>query len=763
MKFSMQWIQELVPGLDVPAAELEQLITVRTAESEGVERAGALLEGARVARVLSAEPVGKLTRALVDIGEGEPITVACGAPNCRAGMRTVWVPVGVKNVGGIESNGMLASAAELGLGREDKGIIEWSSDTIDFAPDSILEIDNKSLTHRPDLWGHLGMAREVAAITRENLKDPVDLALLPKGSDSFNVRVDDYVLCPRFSVVTFEDVRIAPSPLWLQYRLESLGLNPINNVVDITNFVMTELAQPMHAFDRDKLRGDRLIVRPAFEGEGLLALNGEEYVLSAADGVVADGERAVSLAGIIGGKGTSITEETTNIVFESANWNASQIRKTSARLKLRTDASMRFEKAQDPANTVRALARAIALMRVVCPEARIGGRLTDDYRALPEPQTIPLKLDVLDRKLGRIVPPDEVREILERLAFKVRDAGLHLFEVTVPTWRATKDIAEPDDLVEEVGRMIGYDTIPPEPPRVACTVPPDDPKRVWYREIRALAAARGYTEVYNYSFLSDEQFQRFALSPDDALRVLNPIASDQNLLRTSLIPGIFANLELNRKHFDAFRLFEIGREIHNLTPAMPREIPHLAAAVYAADGDGRSGLFELKLLLLAIAAEARVEPTAEVLPYEHPARTATIYIGDSVVGRLFEAHPSMIEGRAAILNLDLERTLDLRPQQQPFQPIPRFPSSAFDISVIAPLRDYSAALETRIREFAGSLLERIEFLREYSGPQVAEGMRSMTYRITVGSPERTLSSDEINAVRDRIIEGVRGLGHETRT
>jgi phenylalanyl-tRNA synthetase beta chain len=291
MKFSYQWIKDFVPGLGASAKELEQLITLRTAECDGIHSVGELLAGARVARVLTAEPVGEthITKTTVDIGETAPITVACGAPNCRAGMMTIWVPIGTKTIQGVESNGMLASAQELEISRDHGGIIEWAGEcaagSIDLTPDQIIEIDNKSLTHRPDLWGHLGMAREVAAITKRPLRDPVDLSLLPGGSDSYDIRIDDFELCPRFSVVVFENVQVRPSPPWLQYRLTSVGLNPIDNIVDITNYVSAELAQPMHAFDRDKLRGDRLIVRAARDGEKIAALNDEEYTLTPACGV----------------------------------------------------------------------------------------------------------------------------------------------------------------------------------------------------------------------------------------------------------------------------------------------------------------------------------------------------------------------------------------------------------------------------------------------------------------------------------------------
>jgi phenylalanyl-tRNA synthetase beta chain len=764
MKFSYQWIREFVPGLRVNARDLEQRITLHTAECEGIEQVGELLNGARLARVLTAEPVSgtHITKATVDIGEAQPVTVVCGAPNCRAGMQTVWIPLGRKTIQGIESNGMLASPQELGLGRDHAGIIEWNGETLNLEPDQIIEIDNKSLTHRPDLWGHLGMAREVAAITKQDLRDPVDVSLLPGGSDSFDVRVEDYELCPRFSVIVFENVRVGPSPLWLQYRLMSVGLNPINNIVDITNYVMAELAQPMHAFDRDKLRGDRLIIRPAREGEKLVALDDEEYTLSPAHGVVADRDGAVSIAGVIGGRDSAISEETTNIVFESANWKASSIRKTSAALKLRTDASMRFEKAQDPANTVRALARAIALMKLVNPEARLIGRLTDDYRSLPKQPEIDLKLDALNRKLGRDVAPDEVQEILERLAFRVTRPQDGVFSVTIPSWRATKDVNVADDLVEEVGRMIGYHTIEPAPPLIAATVPPDAPERQSIRDLKALIAARGFTEVYNYSFLSDEQASRFGLPPADQVRVLNPIASDQNLMRSSLIPGIHANVELNRKNFSDFRLFEIGREIHRRPEGLPAEATHLVAAIYESEGDGVRGLLQLKRLAEAIAPGISAEPTADVRGFEHPARTAALSLDGQVVGRLFEFHPDFVEGRAAVVDVDLDALLPLRARPRQYAPIHRFPSSAFDLSVLAPRRELTSNLERAIRAHAGELLEIIEYLYEYAGPNVPKGKKSVSFRLKIGAPDRTLSNDEISSVRARLIEALRGLGYEMR-
>ena len=280
MKFSYSWIRGFVDGLDLPAEALERLITMKTAECEGVEPVGLLLAGAVPATVESVEPIAdsRNVKAVVDAGKYGRKTVVCGAPNCRVGVRTVYVPLGVKTVSGVESDGMLASAGELGINRDNSGILELRGGQEIPFPDSVIEIDNKSITHRPDLWGHHGMAREVAAITGKQLRDPVWLGNLPAPGSPVTVESEDFGLCPRFSALVFENVTVQPSPLWLQARLTAVGLNPINNIVDLTNYLMAELAQPTHAYDRAKLQGDVLRARAAREGERIVALNDEEYI-----------------------------------------------------------------------------------------------------------------------------------------------------------------------------------------------------------------------------------------------------------------------------------------------------------------------------------------------------------------------------------------------------------------------------------------------------------------------------------------------------
>jgi len=672
MKFSYNWIRELVPGLDTEPGELMRLITMKTAECEGLEE--------------------------------------------------------------------VANAA-----------------------DTIIEVDNKSLTHRPDLWGHCGMAREVAAITHKKLLDPVKLDLLPSGKAPIEIAIEDFALCPRYSALVFDNVAVQPSPLWLQHRLEAIGLNAINNIVDVTNYVMAELAQPMHAFDAGKLHGSTIFVRNALPGEQLVALNDQSYSLSPSNLVIADAKGAIALAGVIGGLHSAIGSETRRIVLESANFQAASVRKTSVALKLRTDASMRFEKSQDPTNTVRGLARAMELLEQVSPGIRLVGGLADSHGELKTPARIQLTIDWLKAKLGRDLDAREVRSILESLEFGVEESAPGNLLVTVPSWRATKDISIKDDLLEEVGRMVGYESITPQAPLIESVVPPENASRLYLRGVRNMAAAQGFTEVYNYSFVTEEMVHAFEMDVAEHVQVTNPVASDQTLLRASLLPAIRKNILDNSRHFQSFRLFEIGREIHIRNRELPEEVPHFTAAMYAREGNGSASLFELKRLAECLMDGCEAGP-AQPRPFEHPERAATIAWQGEDVGRLFELHPSLIEeGRAAILDLDLTMMERLGHQQdQRYQTLRRFPVSAFDLSVVAGLREPSGNIERQLTAAAGNDLVEIEFVRTYTGAPFPEDRKSVSYRLTVAAPDRTLSSEEVAAIRNRVIEALRAAGYELR-
>ncbi|MBL8211125.1 MAG: phenylalanine--tRNA ligase subunit beta [Bryobacterales bacterium] len=776
MKFSYNWMAELVSGLEATPQELMRLITIKTAECDGVEPFGEHLSNVVAARVLEAEdiPGSHNRKALIDAGALGRHTVVCGAPNCRAGITTAWVQPGTslggKQIGrrmfdAIESAGMLASAAELGINKDNEGIVELGdlapgTPLPRLTPDHVIEVDNKSLTHRPDLWGHHGMAREVAAITGAKLLEPANVSLIPTTPSPVAVSIEDLQLCPRYSALLFENVTVQPSPLWLQQRLQAVGLNPINNIVDVTNFVMAELGQPMHAFDADKLASPAIYVRNAHQDETFTALNGETYTLTPASLVIADAKGAIALAGVIGGMDSAIGDGTTRLLLESANFHAASIRRTSSRLKLRTDASMRFEKSQDPVNTVRGIARAIELLQEVSPGIRMVGGLADAAAPSKPAPVIELRMDWLIRKLGRPIEASQVRNILEALRFEVKDANEGVFEVTVPSWRATKDISIKDDLVEEVGRMIGYATIDPVAPLVPTHPPADNPRRRHFRALRALAAAEGYTEVYNYSFVSEETAQRFGLPGEAHIKVANPISADQGLLRISLVPGIWRNVTENSKYLDTFQLFEIGHEIHRHDGPLANEVPHLVAAVYERHGN-TGPFYEAKRLASCMLPGCETRPATAQL-HEHPSRAAEVLWRGQTVGRLFEFHPNFVTGRAAVLDLNIAAMEAIGPVEKRYQPIRRFPSSEFDLSVISGKRALVGEIESQIVSFAGAMLESIAFLRQYEGAPLPEGSKSVSFQLSVAARDRTLASEEVAGIRDTIINGMRGLGYDMR-
>jgi phenylalanyl-tRNA synthetase beta chain len=779
MKFSYNWLRELVPGLNTDPAGLERLITMKTAECEGIEPVGEHFASVVAARVVSVSPLPKGKNKLVtaDIGGGKLVNVVCGAGNVRPEMVSAWVPPGTKlgektigraTIEGAESEGMLASAAELGISRDHSGILELNpvanpGDLLPgLKPDFIIEIDNKSLTHRPDLWGHYGMAREVAAITGLPLIDPVKPDLLPSGDSPINVTIADHSLCPRFSALVFENVQVGPSPLWLQARLENLGLNPINNIVDVTNLIMAELPQPTHAYDATKLNGTTIFVRSAFDGETFAALNGETYTLTPADLVIADAAGAIGLAGVIGGGPSAISGTTTRIVFEAGNFQASSVRLTSARHKTRTDASMRFEKSLDPENTTRALARAIELLTQVSPGIRMVDGVVDNRGPVPARKLIEMPMSFLTRKLGKDVPQPEVTRILTALGFDVNESAPEVLSVRVPTWRATKDISLKDDLVEEIGRMVGYDSITPTPPLIASTVPPANPLRLYLRQLRAQLTAQGFTEAHNYSFVTETDIKRFGGDPAAHISVQNPIASELTHLRRSLLPGLFKSIVANVRFFPEFRLFELGNEIH---PG-PRELTHLAAVFYSAHGEDQE-FFELKRVLECVFPGARLR-AAEPRVYEHPVRTAKVFWDEAAIGRFFELHPSLlkaegIDGRAMIFDIDVDAALKLASTRVPkYMPLRKFPISGFDLSVVAELLTPVEKIQDELIRLAGADLAAIEFIRQYAGPPLPHGQKSVSYNLRVGALDHTMTADELTAIRQRIIDGMQARGYELR-
>ena len=485
-------------------------------------------------------------------------------------------------------------------------------------------------------------------------------------------------------------------------------------------------------------------------------------MLSPAQLVIADESGAVALAGVIGGADSAIGDTTKSIVLESANFQAAQCpQDLVGAASCAPTPRMRFEKAQDPVNTVRALARAVELLAISLARHPRGrrpcGQLEAGARAAAHRTSAGLagtQARPLDRA-RRSSPHPRIARI------RVAEPKPHVFSVSVPTWRATKDVTIKDDLLEEIGRMIGYDQIPPLAPLQPVKQPWVNEERLFHHSTRALVAAQGFTETYNYSFVSEEMARLFHMDPDAHLHVANPISSEQSLLRISLLPGLHKNILENAKRYESFRLFEIGYEIHKRGAELPDEIPHLMAALYA-KGDGQAGLFELKRLAECLLPGCEARP-AEEKPYEHPARAAVVTWRGETMGRLFELHPSLVEnGRAAILDIDLGAMFRLGPVPVKYTPLRRFPSSAFDLSVVTGLRELAGDVKARISAAAGPGCDSVEYRYSYKGAPLPNDRQSMTFRLSVSADDHTLTAEEVTAIRTRIIEALRSQGYDLR-
>jgi phenylalanyl-tRNA synthetase beta chain len=759
MRFSYNWLRDLVAGLSLDANSLARQITMKTAECDGVYPVGVLLAQASAAMIVEAFsiPGSHNRRAVVDTERYGRRVVVCGAENCRAGVRTLYLPAGKKQIDNIESDGMLGSARELGVSDDHSGIAELWEGEGSLEPDWIIEIDNKSLTNRPDLWGHVGMAREVAAICGLKMSSPPRVDLSQFSAEQLVGSIDASG-CFRYSAALVKNVHVVPSPLWLQYRLHSLGVSTINNVVDITNYVMCEIGQPMHAFDADLLRGE-IQVRRARSGECLRALNGEDYSLGDDDFVIADGERAVALAGIIGGSETAITLQTRRVLFESACFLASSVRKTASRLRIRTEASMRFEKAQDPENTVVGLNRASSLLNSLDHGAELTAYSDKYVKELTCPK-ITFDLQWAAMKLGKEVSRDQVVHIFRALGFEVTDKGGTTLIVDVPSWRATKDISVPEDLVEEIGRIVGYASIDPVAPLIPSAPVTRNRDHDLQRDIRAAFAGQGFTEVSNYSFIGSAALAAFGFDSGEILEVVNPIDSGQGHLRPSLIPGIWANIIDNSRFFTSFRLFEIGKQYRRVQRTDVKEELQIAAAIYDLEGDGVAGISELKRVATYIVPQMEVIPVDMPRPYEHPERAGLLICSGSEVGRLFELRPALVErGHAVLLEVGMDALKAVLPDAKMYSPLRRFPTSNFDLSIVAPDRQPVGTLAKQLYALGSAELVSLEFLGIYALPS---NEKSVSFRLTLGAVDHTLATEEVNSARERIISGLQAAGYELR-
>jgi phenylalanyl-tRNA synthetase beta chain len=751
MKVPVSWLREYVE-VSATTQQIADRLAIATGEVERIMRRGVADENGnyglfKVGRVVEAGKhpnADRLQLCRVDVGEGEPRQIVCGAWNFGAGA-TVAValpgavlPDGVKleqaKLRGEVSDGMILSERELELGSDHSGIlvlsepIEPGTPLADVLPlgEEVLEIE--MTRNRPDCLSVYGIAREVAALFSGELAPPPGRDPAQSGNETPDVTIEDYGGCPRYIGRLFTGVSIAPSPPWLKARITAAGMRPISNVVDVTNYVMLALGNPLHAFDFDTLRGGKIVVRRARKGEEFTTLDGTPRKLATEDLVIADAEGAIAFAGIMGGEDTEVREGTTNVLLEAANFEPVGILRSSERHALRTEGSNRWEKGVDPHLAPQAAALATELL-VELTGAQWAGHV-DVKGELPEPPVVSLRTDRVNRVVGLEIPPDEQRGALERLGFGVASD----WKVTVPTWRAV-DVNREIDLVEEVARVHGLEKIPftlPTRSAMFGTLAPDQRLR---RLVEDVLVGAGFSEAYTLSLAASD-------ADEKALRLPDPLTSEHAVLRTTLLDGLVAAARHNvNMGNEDVRLFEVARVYLPSSEALPEERRRVAAI---AEGGFAVARGAVETLFAALKVEPGFERTAE--PFLHPGKAARVR-----AGWLGELHPSLLEGEWGAFELDLETLLELLPERIVYEDVITFPALRQDLAFVVDEDTSAGDLVAAACEAAGPELRGMRVFDVYRGEGIPDGRKSIAFHAEFRSPDRTLSDEDARELREKIV------------
>ncbi|MDE2861172.1 MAG: phenylalanine--tRNA ligase subunit beta [Chloroflexota bacterium] len=786
MKVPLTWLREFV-DVDLPPEELAHRLTMSGTEVGSIDVIGGTWDNVFVAQVDSIDPhpnADRLKLATVTL-HGEQVTVVCGAPNIAAGQLVAFARVGAclvdprtgdietlraATIRGVESAGMVCSERELALGDDHAGILVLPEDApigatlSEYLGDVVFDLE--VTPNRPDCMSILGIAREVAALTGATLREP-DLSYAEEGEPvegAVSVEIVDASLCPRYTASVIRGVQVGPSPRWMQDRLLRAGQRPINNVVDVTNYVMLEMGQPLHAFDFDTVAESRIVVRPAGEQEPFVTLDEAQHVLRPPMLVIADGARSVALAGVMGGLNTEMTDATTSVLLESANFNPVNTRRTSQALRLRSESSSRFEKGLQPELAEAALRRATRLILEVAGGTGCQG-IADAYpQPAPRP-TLRFTLARVRKVLGVDIDAPHVYGILTSLGFGVTVGSDGAMHVEVPYWRS--DIAQEDDLVEEVARITGYDELPTT--MISTPVPhrSPQPEREARERVRDLMVECGMQETISYSLTSAASLE--TSKPADApspLRVANPMSSELEYLRTTLRSGVLSTLAANRQQArDGVRLFEMGRVYLPREADLPLERETLVGVLAGPRSpeswqsvNERMDFFDAKgvveMLMSRLRLPCAFQPAEDALFM--PGRCSAVLTGDAVVGVIGEVHPRTLEQfdaadeAVALFELDVDAiTSAVSTEPVRYRPIARYPGALRDLAVVLDAGVPAAQVQAIIER--ETLVSHATLFDVYEGAGVATGKRSLAYRVLFQAADRTLVGDEVSRAMEGIV------------
>ncbi len=811
MKVSLNWIRDYV---QLPAdADLKKLaydLTMSTVEVEDATDLGASFHDMVVGVINTIEQhpnADKLKVCKTDIG-GRVEDIVCGGSNLREGMKVAvalpgamckWhgegdlVEIKKSKLRGVDSYGMICGAVEIGLAdlfptKEEAHILDLSdfdapagtplADALDLN-DIILEIDNKSMTNRPDLWGHYGIAREIAALYDLPMTQFPHFDRNVENTAGFHVTVEDAERCPRYLSAQIEGLNVKPAPYQMQNRIWKVGMRPINALVDITNYVMLATGQPTHAFDSDHIAG-HVIVRRAGEGEKLLLLNGKELALSSDDLVIADDAGVVGLAGVMGGAKDSILPDTSKVILEVANFDAKGIRRTALRYDNRTEASARYEKAIDPERCDQAFDLSMQLFSQLYPEIKVTG-LVDQYPEHLKQAEIDVPLSWLERRLGKRLSPDEIKHKMELLGYGISFDGDNM-HVVVPTWRSTGDVSIQADIMEEVARMYGYENFEAEPITTTFDGAINQLDKDLERRIKEYLAIRcGMQEIFTYPWMEESYVNAVLQSTEGILSLSTPPSPAERFVRSSLLPNLCKAVVKNERYFDEFSIFEtaqVFRDENYTSPYDPREkLPsqrkNVAGAFVTTDKD-ITALFRkakgvVEMMARYVHMEALTFKQAEKPVWADNVVWLNIYRGDEKVGdlALLAKKVSMACGiknmNVMLFQLDQDSLVPLKSRTNTFTHLAEYPMTDYDISLLVDGSVQWKDVAQTVRGIKSELLHGAAFVDEYRGKQVPAGKKSLTLRLAIGSKDKTLTSAEIEEVASGVLNKIaKRFGAELR-
>lgn len=787
MKVVHSWLADF---LDLPedSAQVAHLLSDLGLAVESVQRVGGSVPGVVTARVLRTErhpDAAKVHRVFVDAGDGVERHVWCGAFNMQPGdivplaLPGTHMPDGrviePKPILGIRSDGMLCSARELDLGVDHSGILIMDpnlalgvpyGEALGLREQIVYDLD--VLRNRPEAFGHVGVARDLAARLRTMCTfEPSRLPSAASGLEerlSAPVEILDGARCARFTTVVLSGVHIVDSPDWISSRLTAAGMRPINNVVDASNYVMLELNQPNHPYDFDALGGGGFRVRNGRTGETIVTLDDVERTVDEDTLLICDAEdRPIGLAGIMGGQNTEISHSTTRVVLETAWFESWGIMRSVQKYGLRTEASARFERGVDPWGIEAGVARFVEILQLTCPDLTVHEGWRDERTEhLPTTTHIDVRTRRVGDLLGRAFTGDEVAELITPIGFGVEklDIAEEHLRVSVPSWRP--DCTVEIDIVEEVARLFGYDNVGKSIPK--STLPGSlTPVQQRRRNVRDVLHGLGIDEAMPHPFLAEGDLTRVGL-PEDAVRIVNPLAAGDDVLRTSVRPGLLKAIAFNESHRrTGLSFYEIGHVYPPSTDVLPAE--HEMLGVVMGDRDASRAVGVWREISSAMGWGARMDQS-KVPAGLHPTRSATLTVGKTVVGAVGEVHPAVLQamgvsGRCAILELDLTAMLAIEPKIARWKPTSRFPSADFDLAFLVPLEVSAEKIDKSLRQSAGALLAGIELFDVYRASDLGEA-RGLGFRLRLQAQDRTLTDAEIGSVRAKCIEGAAALGARLR-